>query len=106
VCGVLPEEQERPQPLEVDIDLHLDLRVAGAGDDLDATVDYGSVCATVERLLTTERFALLERVAARVADILLTDERVEAVTVGVRKLRPPVAQQLATAGVRITRARS
>jgi len=35
----------------------------------------------------------------------MADERVRAVTVAIRKLRPPVAADLGTAGVRITRAR-
>jgi dihydroneopterin aldolase len=104
-CGALPEEQERMQPLEVDLDVGLDLRTAGESDALDDTVDYGVLCAMVERIITTERFTLLERLAARIAEVALADERVEFVTVSVRKLRPPVPQQLTTSGVRITRTR-
>jgi dihydroneopterin aldolase len=104
-CGALPEEQERVQPLEVDLDVALDLRPAGASDALDDTVDYGVLCAMVERIITTERFTLLERLATRIAEVALADERVESVTVSVRKLEPPVPQQLSTSGVRITRSR-
>ena len=106
VCGALPEEQDRPQPLEVDVDIEADLAPAGGSDDLDDTVDYGAVCELVERVITTERFSLMERLAARIAELVLSDERVVAVTVSVRKLRPPVAQILATSGVRITRRRA
>jgi dihydroneopterin aldolase len=105
-CGVLPEELDRPQPLEVDLDLEIDLAKAAANDALDDTVDYGAVCAVVERVITTEQFALLERLAERLAEVVLGDDRVAATTVAVRKLRPPVPQQLATAGVRITRSRT
>jgi len=105
ICGALPEEQVRAQPLEVDLDVETDLRAAGASDDLDETVDYGALAAEVERVLTTERFVLLERLAARIAEVVLIDARVEAVTVSVRKLRPPVPQLLDTSGVRITRRR-
>jgi len=105
-CGALPEEQERPQPLEIDIDILADLAQAGETDELDDTVDYGAVCDVVARVVTTERFVLLERLAARLAEMVLTDPRVDAVTVSVRKLRPPVPQQLATSGVRITRERA
>ncbi len=106
ICGVLPEEQDRPQPLEVDVEVEADLAPAGASDDLDDTVDYGAVCELVDRLITTERFRLLERLAERIAELILSDDRVVGVTVSVRKLRPPVAQVLATSGVRITRRRS
>jgi dihydroneopterin aldolase len=104
-CGALAEEQERVQPLEVDLDVALDLRSAGASDALDDTVDYGVLCAMVERIITTERFTLLERLATRIAEVALADERVESVTVSVRKLEPPVPQELTTSGVRITRTR-
>jgi dihydroneopterin aldolase len=104
-CGALPEEQERAQPIEVDLDVHADLAAAGASDALGDTVDYGAVCAAVEAVLTGERFQLLERLAERLAEVVLADGRVAAVTVAVRKLRPPVPQVLATSGVRITRSR-
>ncbi len=105
-CGALPEEQQRPQPLEVDLDLHLDLSAATASDDIADTVDYGALCSIVERVIVTERFTLLERLAERLAEVSLADDRARAVAVTVRKLRPPVAQQLATAGVHIERTRS
>ena len=105
-CGALSEEQTRAQPLEVDLDVALDLQGPGATDALEDTVDYGVLCAMVERIITTERFTLLERLAERIAEVTLADERVDEVTVAVRKLRPPVPQQLSTSGVRITRRRA
>ena len=104
-CGVLPEERERAQPLEIDIDLELDMSRAGQSDDLADTVDYGAICADVERVVTGERFSLLERLAECVAQSCLAHERVEAASVSVRKLRPPVAQQLETSGVSLVRPR-
>lgn len=104
-CGALPEEQVRAQPLEVDLDVEADLRAACASDELADTVDYGALAAEVERVVTTERFTLLERLAERITEVVLDDERVHAVTVWVRKLRPPVPQQLATSGVRVRRQR-
>lgn len=106
ICGALPEEQARPQPLLVDVDVEADLSRAGQSDELGDTVDYSALAAEVERVLTTERFSLLERLAQRLCDVLLVDERVERVTVRVRKLRPPVPHALDTTGVRITRSRA
>jgi 7,8-dihydroneopterin aldolase/epimerase/oxygenase len=107
ICGVLPHERTTPQPLELDIDLQADLDAAGESDDLADTVDYGAACAVVEHIVTTTACALLEALGEQIARaVLALDDRIEAVTVSVRKLRPPVAQQLETSGVRITRARS
>jgi dihydroneopterin aldolase len=106
--GVLPFEQEQDQPVEIDLDLVADLSAAGASDDLTDTIDYGAVCAAVEHdAVRAAPVALLERLAARVAEVVLgLDERIAAVDVSVRKLRPPVAQHLATSGVRLHRERS
>jgi dihydroneopterin aldolase len=101
--GALPEEQQRAQPFEVDLDVVADLRPAGRSDALADTVDYGALAHAVERIITAERFHLLERLAERIAEAVSGDERVRAVTVTVRKLRPPVAVDLASAAVTITR---
>jgi len=105
ICGALPEEQVRTQPIEVDLDVAADLTLAGRSDDLADTIDYGALAAEVERVITTERFTLLERLAERIAEVVLAEPRVVEVTVAVRKLRPPVPQQLDTSGVRVTRGR-
>lgn len=106
-CGVLPHEQEQDQPLEIDLDLICDLAPAGTSDALIDTVDYGAVCEAVETLVRSLRVALLEHLAQEVADaVLALDPRIEAVSLAVRKLRPPVAQHLSTSGVRIERRRS
>jgi 7,8-dihydroneopterin aldolase/epimerase/oxygenase len=106
-CGVLPFERAQDQPVEIDLDLDTDLAAAGASDDLADTVDYGAVCAVVEQAATAEAVALLERLAERIARAVLDfDGRIASVTVTVRKLRPPVPQQLATSGVRVVRGRT
>jgi dihydroneopterin aldolase len=106
ICGVLPHERTTPQPLEIDVDIDADLSKAGITDDLADTIDYGAVTAEVERIATTLAPELLEHMAEVIAgDVLAIDPRIDAVTVAVRKLEPPVPQRLATSGVRITRSR-
>lgn len=103
LCGVLPEERERQQPFEIDLDVEADLAAAGRTDDLHDTIDYGRLCADVAAVADNEQFGLLERFAQRVADVVLADPKVDAVTVSIRKLRPPVPQHLESSGVRIRR---
>jgi dihydroneopterin aldolase len=105
VIGVRPEEQEQAQPFEVDLDLGVDLRAAGASDDLADTVDYGAIATAATAVVTGERHQLLERVAQRIADEALGFAGVGSVTVTIRKLRPPLPHDVATAAVTITRAR-
>ncbi len=103
VCGALPEERERPQPFEVDVEVDVDLAAAGRSDALADTVDYGALARAVARVAGEGRFTLMERVAERIAEEVGADARVRSVTVAVRKLRPPVPVDMASAGVRITR---
>lgn len=105
-CGAGAEERATPQPLEIDLDVVADLGPAGRSDRLGDTVDYGAVCQEAVESATAAPAALLEHLAERLAAAVLGgDPRVEAVTVAVRKLRPPVPHDLASAGVRIHRAR-
>jgi len=106
LCGLLPEELTRAQPLEVDLDVMADLSRPGETDDVNDTIDYGALCGLLERIISEERFDLLEALARRLAEAVMADDRVQAVTVAVRKLRPPVPQHLDTSGVRITRTRA
>lgn len=103
VHGALPEEQVRAQPFEVDVSLALDLATAGASDDLADTVDYGALCEAIAAVVEGERFALLERLAERIAAVCSTDPRVLEIEVEVRKLRPPVGADVAHVAVRVKR---
>lgn len=101
--GVLPEEQSRPQPFEVDLELSVDLAPAGRSDALSDTVDYDALAAKVVRIVEAGGHTLLEALAARIAETCRADPRVQAVTVTVRKLRPPVPVHLEHVAVRIER---
>lgn len=105
ICGALPEERTRKQPLEIDLDIYFDQSSSGQSDDLSQTVDYGAVTAAVQNVVETLEPQLLEHLAQKIAEVVLRDAMVNAVTVSVRKLRPPVPQVLSTSGVRITRSR-
>lgn len=105
--GALPGEQDRAQPFEIDLEIEVDTSRAGETDALADTVDYGTLAAAATRVVTDERWNLLERIAHRVAEeVLAADARAGGVTVTVRKLRPPVPLDLAAAGVRVSRSRA
>jgi dihydroneopterin aldolase len=107
VHGVLPEERTRAQPFEIDLDLALDLSKAAASDRLADTVDYGTVASVAVAVIAESAPRdLLETLASSVADAVLgVDSRIDAVTVQLRKLRPPLAVDVATVGVALTRSR-
>lgn len=104
--GVLPSEAEEAQPFEVDVVLELGLIAAGQRDDLGRTVDYGMIFELARGVVEGPHVALLETLAERIAATVLAGHAsVAAVTVRVRKMRPPLPGDLAWAGVEIRRAR-
>lgn len=107
IHGVLPEERDRPQPFEADLDIEMDLSAAGRSDDLADTADYGAVAQAVADVIGGAHADLLEHLAERIcAAVLAAAPSADAVTVTLRKLRPPVPVPLGTAGVTIRRTRS
>lgn len=93
--GVLPEEQVLGQWFEVDLTLWLDLAQAGESDRLNDTLDYSQVVTLVQRLVRTSRVALLERLAAMIAETILQPNAfdtnpVQQVQVRLSKLAAPI----------------
>ncbi len=101
--GVYPEEQEKGQDFVVDLVAHLDLTAPGESDRLEDTADYGDLAQRVHDLVATERWNLLERVAERVAQLVLEDERVREVEVTVHKPEAPIAVRFSDVSVTVRR---
>ena len=81
--GVLEDERQDGQQFL--FDLELDVGDAGLSDRIEDAVDYRTVAARVREVSDGRTFALLEALAAAVADRLLADFPVESVRVRVRK---------------------
>ena len=105
IVGVLPHERTIAQPVQIDLDLFVDLRDAGRTDELADTANYGDVSERVAQAVRESKDLLLERLADRVAEVVLAIDRVEAVHVTVTKLRPPIPEQVSTTAVSIRRHR-
>ena len=106
LVGVLPRERQAPQPIEIDLDVVCDLAAAGASDELADTGVFGALCDAVEAVIAAGHVQLLEALGQRIASaVLAADGRIDEVDVSVRKLEPPVSQELRTSGVRLVRGR-
>lgn len=105
-CGILPEEVERRQPFEIDVDVSCNLLAAGESDDLANTIDYGGLVASIQALADDVRYGLLERFANDIAKVVLSNDLADEARVTVRKLRPPVPQDLGSSGVTVVRRKS
>lgn len=103
--GVLESERLRGQDFLIDVTAHLDVSAAAAADDLTRTLDYGKLISAVSRRVREERWNLIERVAHRVAELVLENPLVERAEVTVRKPEAPVTEPVEEVSVTITRSR-
>lgn len=102
--GVFEEEAFLGQKFLVTAKLFLSTRRAGITDDLKESLDYGEVCQTIKKLVETERFMLIERLAEEIAQKLLLDfSMLREVEVTVKKPWAPVHVPLDTVAVVIKR---
>ena len=103
--GVFPRERRDGQDFLVDVVVWLDLRAAAASDDLADTLDYGGLAQRVAAIVGGEPCDLIEAVAGRVADEVLTDPRVRAVEVTLHKPQAPIPLEFADVAVVMHRSR-
>ena len=101
--GVNPEEQAHGQVFIVAVEVEADLHRAGHTDAINDSLDYRDLYARIRQVVSEERYRLLEAVAEAVAHRLLELERVQAVTVQVRKPHVKLGGPLAYAAVEVTR---
>ncbi|BDI23970.1 dihydroneopterin aldolase [Herbiconiux sp. L3-i23] len=102
--GVYAHEREQGQEFVVDVVLHLSLASAAATDDVADTVHYGELAERIVALVGAEPVALIETLAQRIADDVLSDVRVNSVDVTVHKPSAPITVPFGDVSVRISRA--
>lgn len=103
--GVLEAERRDGQTFLIDLALGIDSTPAAASDDLQDTVDYGSLVAQVKAAVEKDPVDLIETLAQRIADICLLDGRVQWSRVTVHKPDAPIGAKFSDVALTITRKR-
>jgi len=101
--GVFDFERRAGQTFVIDLTLGLDTTSAAASDDLQDTVDYGSLVARVKAAVESDPVDLIETVAQRISDVCLADGRVEWARVTIHKPDAPIEATFADVALTITR---
>lgn len=104
--GVYPAENELGQKFVVSATLYTSLAHAGKTDDLDASINYGEVCHTIDAYLRAHTFKLIEAAAEATAERLLADyPALIAVRLRIAKPWAPIGLPLSSVAVEIERTR-
>src|ERR671917_2392285 len=101
--GVTEAEREIGQRLLVDLTLEVGEVDATVTDMVEDTVDYGEVCNTVALVAQQRSYKTLERLSTAIADRLLADFSIEAVSVKCAKPEPPIALPVEEVSVTVWR---
>ncbi|GAB3507961.1 dihydroneopterin aldolase [Amycolatopsis cihanbeyliensis] len=103
--GVFEHERRDGQEFVLDITAWLDLGPAAASDDLADTLNYGELAERAAAILGGEPRDLIETVAGRIAEDVLTDRRLRSVEVTVHKPAAPIPLTFADVAVTVYRSR-
>ena len=102
--GVNEEEKLKGQKFVVDIDLFCDLSLAGKSDDLSDTINYSTVYRIAKEILEGESYNLLEALAEKIANSILSNWPRITVKIKISKPDVPIKGSfLSNASVEITR---
>lgn len=104
--GVLDHERRVGQHFVIDTTLYVSTAAAAASDDVADTVHYGEAAERIAAIVGGEPVNLIETLAGRIADALLTYEGVRMVAVTVHKPDAPIDLEFVDVAVTIRRARA
>jgi D-erythro-7,8-dihydroneopterin triphosphate epimerase len=103
VIGINEEERRDRQDVLINIVMDVDVRRAGESDDIDDAVNYRTITKRIIQLVENSQFYLVEKMAAEIAAICLSDPRVDHARVTVEK--PGALRFARSVGVTIERGR-
>lgn len=104
--GALPEENRLGQRFAADVTLTTDLYNASVTDSLEQTINYAEVYKRIKETIEGPPCALIETVAGRIADIILTEfPSVSGCCVRISKPDPPIPGSTGQVSVEIERQR-
>lgn len=85
IVGTNPDERRSKQEVIINIVLDCDLAPAAESDSIDDTVNYRTLKKEIMQHVEASAHLLIERMAARIADLCLRHDRVRGVKVTVDK---------------------
>ena len=90
--GVPDEERAKPQRLLLTVDMGFDFSAAVKTDGIVNTIDYFTVSQRLLKFGEGRSWKLIEKLAAEIADMVLSEFKPESVTVEVKKFPIPQAR--------------
>ncbi len=93
--GVPDAERAQPQRLLLTVEMESDFAIAASTDSIADTIDYFAVTQLLLKFGEGREWSLIEKLAADIADLILTEFKPQAVNVEVKKFIIPQARHVA-----------
>ena len=102
--GVYSEENALGQKCYVSAKLYIDTRAAGMDDELELSVNYGTVCQEIHKFFEEHTYKLIEAVAEHLAaHLLMSNELIQGIELTISKPWAPIGLPLDTVCITINR---
>ncbi len=85
IVGIWDWERKIRQTMSIDLEMGTDIRPAAETDSIDDALDYKAVSKRVQQFVTDAEFRLVETMAEKIAELILTEFAVSWVQVRVSK---------------------
>lgn len=101
--GIYDHERQKPQRVRINAELTVVPSIVQRAEDIDDVLNYETIIEGVEAITREGHIDLVETLADRIANLCLTDRRVQSVRITVEKL--DVYKQAGSVGCAIERRR-
>jgi dihydroneopterin aldolase len=92
--GVPDAERVNPQRLLLTVEMDFDFSAAARSDDIRGTIDYFAVSQRLLKFGDGQSWKLIEKLAADIADMVLSEFKPQSVKVEVKKFPVPQARHV------------
>lgn len=104
IVGIWDWERKIRQTVSIDLEMGADIRRAAETDSIDDTLNYKAVAKQVQQLVADSEFQLVEALAEKIAELVLTEFAVSWIQVRVSK--PGAIRGAGDVGVQIRRSKA
>jgi dihydroneopterin aldolase len=103
--GVFEHERRDGQQFVIDVEVWLDTTSAARSDDLEQTLNYGTLAEEVVGAVERDPVDLIETVAERIAQVVLSHPQAKRTRVTLHKPSAPITVPFSDVSITIERAR-
>jgi len=104
IIGIWDWERKIRQTVSIDLEMGADIRRAAKSDSIDDTLNYKAVSKRVQQFVADSEFQLVETMAEKIAEVVLSE--FELPWIQVRVCKPGAIRGAKDVGVRIHRTKA